>query len=171
MPFTGWFDRFGASPPASHPAGDTADWATDLYAAEGTAVQARFGGPGIKLKLNDVKATCTAGTSVLVDVWAYETRVGRVKYGHLTSVPSWITTGTNGVTNIPLGSTLGSLKKWPYSSCYAVNTAEGVHTHFEAYNYVGYSCWTVTSKTSYSAGTRIGFVGSNKAYKARQHCP
>jgi hypothetical protein len=172
MPFSGWFDRSGVSPPATHPpVSASVDWATDLYAEETTAVQARFGGSGIRLTLNAVKDTCIAGKSVLVDVWAYETKVGRVTYGHLNSVPSSIATGAYG-KSISLGTTLGYLKKWPYSAtCYAVNTNEGVHTHFEAYNYVGYSCWTVNSKTSYPVGTRIGFLGSNKAYKARQHCP
>ena len=38
MPFTGWFDKYGFSPPGSH--FTSGDWSTDLYAPPPTTVKA-----------------------------------------------------------------------------------------------------------------------------------
>jgi hypothetical protein len=178
MPFTGWWDRFGYAPPSSH--GDNSagslpapyDWATDIYQGAGTAVKAIANASGVpqsSIRLTVYNRSNTScGTRLELDVSIYETHVGRVKYSHLTGVPGW----AKG-TLIPSGTTIGNLNQWPYSSCWQVTTANGVHTHFAAgnVNNHGYACYHHRGSGSYlPEGTHVGWVGTTRAWTSKQAC-
>ncbi len=169
MPFSGYWDRFGIAHPSYHgPSGNSyADWATDVYAAAGTAVRPRFSGPSLALKVASVSTTCgSAGKTVVIDVHTNGVFVGTARYGHLSSVPvaagQWISQDT----------IIGSLAQYGYQAgCWEVRTSEGVHTHVTGYNLRGYSCYVdVGSRSFQSAGVTIGAVGGTLGAGVRSQC-
>jgi hypothetical protein len=157
MPFTGYFDRFGYSPPASHPISDRyADWATDVYAAAGTAVRPRIAAPLLttpyELKIGRLTSG-SAGKGVVVNVMRGTTLAGTVSYRHLDKVPSSFFIGQK----ITTGTVLGYLRKWPYvAGVWEVNTPEGVHTHIEVGTVSGRACYYPYSRTRRVDAQAIG---------------
>ncbi|MFA5787489.1 MAG: M23 family metallopeptidase [Actinomycetota bacterium] len=169
MPFSGWWDRFGVSHPSYHgPSGNTyADWATDIYAAPGTAVRPRLSGPGLALKVSSTNVTCgSAGRTVAIDVHTNGQWVGTVRYGHLSNLAvspnQWISTDT----------VLGTLAMYSYQpGCWEVNDTNGVHTHLTGYNLQSYSCYYDVGSGSFrSDGYPVGIVGGSYASGPRQRC-
>jgi len=171
MPFAGYWDRYGYSPPATHPVfhGWTGtQWSTDLYAGAGTTVKFYVSNSSTakgKVKAVTSVPNCTwngspvdAGKYVAIDVLnGAGTRLGSVVYVHLDAVA--VTVGQT----ITSGTSLGSTKLWSQSTCWAVTGASGVHTHFEAGSAVAgqYSCWTNYAAGTYlGAGSLIGKVGT-----------
>lgn len=64
---------------------------------------------------------------------------------------------------------VGTTKKFPYNSCYQVNTVSGIHGHVEFINKHNYACWI---PKSYNAAlletTKIGKVGAH--YSSTRAC-
>lgn len=168
MPFTGWWDRFGEAHPKTH---DTSgNWSTDIFQVPGTDVRLRVYGPaGKQLSVSQNSASrsctgvCSVGYNAQVDVLLGGANLGYVKYGHLTAVPTTISSVT---------AYLGDLKLWPKHFTYwIVSNKDEVHTHFTARNVSGYACyWPRTSGTSYPVGRLIGKLGATNATNIKQAC-
>jgi len=169
MPFTGWFDKYGFSPPGSH--FTSGDWSTDLYAPPPTTVKAWIqipSGGTTTLKVLSVGTTCgTAGKTVKLDVYVNGTKSGWMSYGHLDAVPGGIVPGAS----VAVGGTVGKTKLWSYQAgCWEVTNTGGVHTHFTAYNYHNYACYLDKSEQYLSYNTSIGRIGGAYATHAKQEC-
>lgn len=176
MPFAGKWDGFGEAPPSSHLGkAEEGDFATDIHAAAGTAVQTRVTvpkGSTVVLKvLSVVPLTCdgkSAGKTVRVEVQADGKALGWASYGHLDQVPGAVKAGAK----LSNGATLGKLKLWPKSGCWQVTNPGGVHTHFKLASYrPNFACYrALKSKQAYSADTWVGQVGKTRATKKGQAC-
>ena len=171
MPFAGYWDKYGYSPPSSHPS-DSQDWATDIYAGSGTPVKVYAFAPSsvslsLKVEYKGVGCNSSSGTTVNVAIYWNGTKIGRSSFSHLYSVPSGIATGKT----ISNETQLGVTHQFANTICYRVSGSNGVHTHFGAYNVTGRSCYApLKSKTKYSAARWIGIVGVNNATHQHQAC-
>lgn len=173
MPFTGYWDRFGTSPPNSHgneTPNSVKDWATDIYATSGATNYLRLQAPlGKTLTVRLINGgsctgVCSVGVNAQIEVLLNGVSLGWVKYGHLKDVPA--TVGSN-------GAVLGKLNLWPWNDTYwRVGDDSGVHTHLSMYNTTGYSCyWPLASKTKYLDGRLIGKLGGTGASAVNSACP
>lgn len=161
MPFSGRWDQEGIASPGSHGVWHSwagAQWSSDFYAAEGTAVSFYAFDESVPWwpyvwgkvkKVADVpNCTADAGKYVVVDIHnIYNQKIGVVVYVHLDAVA--VTEGST------IGSfqTLGKLKYWSYSNCWQVNSSGGTHVHMEfgSSNAGQAACWM-----NYSAGAWLG---------------
>ena len=176
-PFTGYWDRFGYAPPATHPR-SSADWATDIYQAQGTAVKLQAFAPSnvnltFKVSYRGAGCSTTDGPTVRVAVYWNGTNIGWLAYSHLASVPSGVSTGAS----IGNGAILGYTRQWTKQSCYQVSNPNGVHTHLGAANVrnvagsTNYSCYApLASGTQYPLGRWIGIIGANNATNVQRAC-
>ena len=115
MPFTGtWaanvlvnppYTTDNSSYPAVHPANNGGDWATDVYAAEGTPVKLQVTSPDGPVTVTWESSTTSCGTSSKVDVFVNGGFVGWIFYGHVQGGR-----GTNTADPQPTnGTTLGTV--------------------------------------------------------------
>lgn len=159
MPFSGHFGNADwGSYPGQHGAYG-ADWATDLYAEPGTAVQALVGaGSGAVSLVGRARAACgSTGTAIIVDVFVDGVSAGWVYYGHLADAALAIGESRP----IAYGEVLGTTALWTYQpGCWEVRTRAGVHTHVGVYTTGAWSCWAGHASHQYlDAGMGIGVVG------------
>jgi hypothetical protein len=168
MPFKGVFDKNSVAHPRYHPT--TGDWSVDLYQAPGVDNRLRLYAPmgrTLTVRTNagnrSCTGSCTVGQNAWTDVYLSGTKIGYVKYGHLTGVPSSTTS---------VGAYLGDLKLWNYHPEYwQVSRSADVHVHFTAYNQTGYSCyWPRNSGSTYNEGRLIGKIGVTNATGQKQAC-
>jgi hypothetical protein len=166
MPFTGkWAYNALVSPPytdsnSSHPSvhhtPGGGDWATDVYAAEGTVVKLDVTYPtsGVSFSWKTTSTTC--GQSTGVNVIVAGTTVGWLYFAHLNSA---VTSGT--ITN---GMTLGTVHDW--GGC-----NPGVHVHIESKNSSNYSCYADNGQpgVTLNYGANFGVLDSNNS-GAQQAC-
>jgi hypothetical protein len=174
MPFSGKFAN-SFSDPASHEvyfkAGD--QWSTDLYAPEGTPVivsaVAYTSTPTFRVEQAGPLGLCdkkSPGNYVKLGVYLGSSRVGQLVYEHLNGLT--VKTGDT----ISSGKTLGTTHWWPYSSCYLVTSASGIHTHFEMGSSTGTACyvgWPLASALTLS--DTIGAVGNYTTKKCPDPLP
>ncbi len=176
MPFSGkWAWTLSKSPCGSdacdsypkYHARYSADWATDLYAAPGTAVKLRLTNATgtLRYSASTSDTSCGAGKRVRINLTIDGLSVGWIQYEHLD------TTGVS-LSTIKNGMTLGKLKNWGYKTCYQVRSDAGVHAHVGMANTTNYSCWIAYSKvgSSLTGGSAIGIVGANNT-GYQQACP
>jgi hypothetical protein len=163
MPFTGtWASNVLVNPPyttdtsypAVSPANNGGDWATDLYAAEGTPVTLQVISPDGPVTFTWESSTTSCGTSSKVDVLVNGAFVGWIYYGHLLGGR-----GTNTADPQPTnGMTLGTVHDWG-NGC-----NDGPHLHIELSNVSAsaYACWTDNGQpgVTLSQGASLGLVGS-----------
>jgi len=157
MPFAGSFNKYNKSTPGSHaPSDSMGDWATDIYAAPGTAVLPRIyapiNGSTYQLKVISTWTGC-AGRGVRVGVYQNGTLRGSVSYAHLDAVPAFspgqvVTTGT----------VLGKLRLWPPCPAWVVKDSAGVHTHIEVGTASGTACYSYQTATTLPDTRRIGKI-------------
>lgn len=153
MPFNGYWDRHGYSPPNSHHT--SGDWSTDLYGDAGQDVYAFAWSSRdrtVELRYEGKSGTCghtNAGWTVRAGVYVDGQRRGGVSWGHLRNVPA--------LSGNIHGKFLGDLHWWPSPQnqtngglCWQVDFANSVHTHFTADNAGGASCWW-----PHGAGTQL----------------
>jgi Fibronectin type III domain len=164
MPFTGtWASNVLVNPPyttdnssypAVHPANNGGDWATDLYAAEGTPVTLQVTSPDGPVTFTWESSTTSCGTSSKVDVFVNGGFVGWIYYGHVQGGR-----GTNTADPQPTnGTTLGTVHDWG-NGC-----NDGPHVHIELSNASAstYACWTDNGQpgVTLSQGASLGLLGS-----------
>lgn len=178
MPFQGrWAWNRVINPPytddnSSHPSVHASygfDWATDLYAAENTAVKVFGSSPHgtVTFRRNSISDTCSshgpgiAGKGVTFDVLVNANKVGEVKYDHLDLED----VGSSPISN---GTKIGEVTSESlHSSCF-----QSRHAHVQFKNTTGnHSCYANhgNAGVSLNAGDYLGTLGSvNPA--ARQAC-
>ena len=170
MPFTGNFAN-SLSDPATHPVYFSGgQWSTDLYAPEGTNVAinmvAASGPIVIKVEAAGPLNSCNGvspGAYAKLGISVSGTRIGQVLYEHLSGLQ--VSTGQT----IPNGTVLGKTHWWPYSSCYQVSTAAGIHTHIEVGSSSGTACYVGRPLgTRLTSTDTIGAVGGGYTTK---RCP
>ncbi len=181
-PFSGYWDRFGFSPPATHPAatwpdGVTADWATDFYKEPSTTgkwYRSSSSGSFVTTTVNQALNACNASS------WTWAGLKYRFVVANDSGTLGWfadVHVDPNGYflgvgAGLTNGMLIGYTKRWGYSSgCYEVSSDSGVHWHIEAYNYSMYSCYAPNATgASLAAGSgMLGAVGAN-ATGPRQSC-
>jgi hypothetical protein len=139
------------------------DWATDLYAAEDTAVKVFGSSPQgtVTFKRSGISDTCSsyganiAGKGVTFDVLVNGVEVGEVKYDHLDLTD---------VGNDPIasGTKIGEVtSELLHGSCFQAR-----HVHVQLKNTAGnHSCYVDHGKTGIelNEGTSLGILGSNNS--------
>lgn len=133
------------------------DWATDIYAAEGTAVKLDVPiQTGTSLTFS-WKSVTSCGQSTAVNVIVDGATVGWLYYAHLNNA---VTSGT--ITN---GMTLGTVHDW------GANCNPGVHVHTEFKNNTNYSCYVDNGNpgVALSYGANLAVLGSSNT-GAQQAC-
>lgn len=167
MPFTGkwawnvnvngpWTDDNSSHPSVHHTPGG-GDWATDIYAAEGTAVKLKVGYASAGLSFSWASSSTSCGTSTRLNVLVGGTNVGWLYFAHLKDA---VTTG-----NITNGMTLGTVHNW--GGC-----NPGTHVHVEFHNTTHYSCYVDHGNPgalNIAEGDGLGILGSGNT-SARQAC-
>lgn len=166
MPFAGkWAYNATVSPPytdsnSSHPSvhhtPGSGDWATDLYAAEGTPVKLEVTAATGSLSYSWASSTTSCGQSTRLNVFVDGVNVGWLYFAHLNNA---VTGGS--ITN---GMTLGYVKNW--GGC-----NPGTHVHVEFRNASSYSCYYDNGNPGISLGdgAGLGVLGSTKS-SAHQAC-
>ncbi len=166
MPFTGkWAYNVNVDPPytdlnSSHPSVHAkyyGDWATDVYAADGTAVKLKVSSSDGPLSFYWIaRPNGTCGQRTVIGVKVNGIDVGSIYYEHLNGA---VTSG-----NITNGMTVGYVHDWQGCN-------PGPHVHIELRNTSNYSCYTDNGKpgVTLSAGDSIGLLGSSNT-AARQAC-
>lgn len=174
-PFSGTWNRFNTVNPPQHSPLFGGDWATDVYAPAGTAVQVRAWPVSqqgaVQYKVVGIQNTCgnpanVAGQAVRVEFFYQGIDVGWALYGHLdrvqVSVGQWI----------GHGQTLGYLRQWNNSSCWQVNNGDGVHTHMEVYSNRNFACYIARPWGAHlDYWGVIGRTGGNFARQRSATCP
>jgi len=145
MPFPGkWAYNVNVSPPwtdanSSHPSVHAApgggDWATDLYAGEGTSVRLNvtYGTAAVSFSYVNTYASCGGTAGVNINVLVGGQVVGQLNYTHLA----------NAVTGGPIANnmTLGTVH-FGGSNC-----NPGTHVHMEFKNTSNYACgWAMATR-------------------------
>ncbi len=161
MPFTGkWAWNVGISPPytdenSSHPSvhhtPGGGDWATDIYASEGTAVRLMVPYATAALSFSWGTSSTSCGTSTRLNVFVGGTNVGWLYFAHLQGA---VTSGA--LTN---GMTLGTVHNW--GGC-----NPGTHVHVEFHNTTNHSCYVDLGNpgsTNVPLGDAFGVLGSSNA--------
>jgi hypothetical protein len=166
MPFTGkWAYNVNVNPPytdsnSSHPSVHTnyyGDWATDIYAADGTAVKLHVSSSDGTLSFYWIARTDgTCGHRAVIGVRVNGTDVGSIYYEHLANA---VTSGT--ITN---GMTIGNVHDW--GGC-----NPGPHVHVELKNTSNFACYTDWGHPGASLleGDSLGQLGSSNT-GSRQAC-
>ena len=135
------------------------DWATDLYAPEGTALHLRLSGATgrVTTRYSVTDGGCGAGKRVRVYISVDSHPLGYVQYEHLNINNTHF---SDGISN---NEFLGRTHQWPKSSCYQVSSPAGVHTHVGFYQNNRYSCWSDYGKvgTTVHDSDPLGVLGSN----------
>jgi hypothetical protein len=159
-PGSGYWNRFNYSSvdPANHHIIWTADWSTDFYMAAGMTVRTRAWPASqvgaVQYRIASVSNTCAspnyAGKTVKVEFWYNSVLAGWAYYAHLDAVQVAANTW------VAHAAILGYTKRWSNSPCYQVNTAEGVHVHFELFTRGDghLACWYARP-----AGTWVDYWG------------
>jgi hypothetical protein len=164
MPFTGrWAADAPIAPPytndPSYPAVDPAnnggDWATNLWAPEGTPIILHVTSPDGPVTFEWVSSTASCdGQSSKMDVLVNGTHVGWIFFAHFQGGR-----GTNTADPQPFnGMTLGYMHDFGAGGC-----NDGPHLHIEmSNNYSTYSCWTDNGQpgVTLSDGAAVGVLGS-----------
>ena len=158
MPFTGkWAWNVPVSPPytdsnSSHPSVHTTyygDWATDLYAAAGTAVRLEVPYATGDLSYSWISVSDgSCGHRTVISVRVDGVTVGSVYYEHLANA---VTSGA--ITN---GMVVGYVHDW--GGC-----NPGPHVHIEFKNTSNYACWVDHGQPGASTlnqGDDLGVLGS-----------
>lgn len=152
--------------------GPSADWSTDLPAAQGTEVvlfvAPQVANDKIVTKVVGVAPTCKAptdcGYSVIVGIFDDKgTLLGRVVYAHLSGVR----VRTTDIVN-RWGTVLGYVGMFKKSEEW-----NGPHVHLGMLNEVGFSCFSNRAPGSAVIATNwLGFIGGNRRpWGPRQPCP
>ena len=131
----------------------------------GTDVRVHMGAASgsVTLSIALVQPTCSAGTTVRVNVYINGAHVGWVSYGHLTQVA--VSQGQS----IGNGAVLGKTSQWSYATgLWEVTNSNGVHTHFTTFNNFHYSCYLLSGAAQLGDGARIGILGGEFASVARR---
>lgn len=128
------------------------------------------GGSPISAKVWAVQPTCggggsVGGWSIFIDIYVNGSWEGWVSYGHLDQVS--VSPGQVLANN----TVLGKLKWWPYSSCYQVSTASGVHTHMEMYDSTHFACYINYNSGQYlTYPSGLGFIGKTVYTSVQSPC-
>jgi hypothetical protein len=168
-PFSGYWNRFGATIHDGHPSlhhrvecepqfsgqYDTeqacfygnldvggGDWSVDLYQGDGTGVRFKQYSNGVwfTAKVWAIQPTCGAGASA----GGWTVFVDLLIPGYWEG---WVSYGhlesvfVSPGQNISADQYIGMTKLWPQTSCYDVAGNDGVHTHIEMYNSSKYACY------------------------------
>ncbi|MFL6116196.1 MAG: hypothetical protein ACJ786_33300 [Catenulispora sp.] len=171
MPFAGqWAYNANVNPPytdanSSHPSvhhtPGGGDWATDVYAAEGTAVKLEVGNATGAVTYSWGSSSTSCGQSTKINVFVGGVNVGWLYFAHLNNV---VTSGA--ITN---GMTLGTVKTWYASDGSVCNP--GTHVHIEFKNTTNYACYVDNGHpgVTLNQGDGLGVLGSTNA-GAQQAC-
>lgn len=156
-PFSGYWDKYGQSPPATHHDPLTAfilgDWATDFYQIPGTTgrwYSAMSDGSLYTAKVFSVTNACNAGSWTTAGL-RYQidlrdntnTKIGHWGYIHVDPRSSsgaqyWLSSGVT----LAQGMKIGYTHQYSYlAGCWEVSNDAGVHWHIVGYNVHAYSCW------------------------------
>jgi hypothetical protein len=175
MPFNGAWGSSSTGNPATHldntyPNGSPwGQWAQDFFAfntdAYLRATAPNGGSPSFTFNRN---YNGCASTGVILNVLMDGSKIGEVYYDHLDDGLS-LAAGTN----VTIGRKLGTTRNTGInvSPCYYPGGNAGVHTHFEARNTSGYSCWmSYTIGTTLNSGDAVGVVGATNATASKQAC-
>ena len=173
MPFTGrWAsDVLVAKPytndpsyPAVDPANNGGDWATNLWAPEGTPITLQVTSPDGPVTFHWEASTASCdGNSSKMDVFVNGTKVGWIFLAHFAG-------GRGSDISDPQptnGMTLGTMHDFGAAGC-----NDGPHVHIEmSNNYVTYSCWTDNGQpgVTLNQGAAVGMLGSSNT-AAKQPC-
>lgn len=174
MPFTGYWDRFGYSPPSSHHTPFGGDWGTDIYANPGTTIRAnvRSTNHTVQLRVIHVRPGCRSGS---VADGGYEVRATVLSDGQDIGWVSWMHVANPAVSagqTLSPGATLGVTSRFRTSDCYQVTTDAGTHVHLEARDNTNYACYVDHGAgTLLSAGTMVGKIGGSYATSTGAQCP
>lgn len=162
-PMSGYWDRFGASPPTSHHRPFGGDFAVDFHRNPGTDDTVRVraypasGSGSVRYRIDDVRMACKSGVhadggrAVKVGFFIGDTRVGHAWYVHLDRVPSTIKAGSW----VSHAAVVGYISRFKETTCYDVSSNDGVHVHLEYYSNRHYACWI-----SRPAGTWVDYWGA-----------
>jgi Fibronectin type III domain len=172
MPFTGtWASNALVPPPYTTdssypsvaPANNGGDWATDLWAAEGTPITLQVTSADGPVTFTWESSTTSCGTSSKVDVFVNGGFRGWIYFGHLLGGRD-TTVADPQPTN---GMTLGTVHDFG-NGC-----NDGPHLHIEMSNVSGtsFACWADNGQpgVTLNQGDALGMVGTlNSA--AKQSC-
>ena len=171
MPFSGqWaynalvnspYTDSNSSHPSVHHTPGGGDWATDVYAAEGTAVKLSVPiQTGTTLSFSWKATSTSCGQSVGINIIVDGTTIGWLYYAHLNNA---VTSGA--ITN---GMTLGTVHDWVVNG---VHCNPGVHVHQEFKNVTNYSCYVDNGQpgVTLNAGANEAVLGSSNT-GAQQAC-
>ncbi|HEV7454392.1 MAG TPA: hypothetical protein VGO07_03975, partial [Candidatus Saccharimonadales bacterium] len=138
-----------SSHPSVHHTPGAGDWATDVYAAEGTAVKLDVTYQTGTTLTFSWKSVTSCGQSTAVNVIVDGTTVGWIYFAHINSA---VTTGA--ITN---GMTLGTVHDW------GANCNPGVHVHTEFKNTTNHSCYADNGApgVTLAYGDNLAVLGSN----------
>lgn len=164
MPLTGtWASNVIVNPPytatnssypAVAPANNGGDWATDVWASEGTPVTLQVTSTDGPVTFTWESSTTSCGTSSKVDVFVNGAFVGWIFFAHLQGGRGTDTTDPQ-PTN---GMTLGTMHDWG-NGC-----NDGPHLHIELGNNSAsnYACWTDNGHpgVTLNQGDALGMVGT-----------
>lgn len=166
MPFSGnwaWnvlisppYTDSNSSYPSVHHTPGGGDWATDIYAPEGTAVKLSVPTVTGTLSFSWKATSTTCGQSTGINILVNGTNIGWLYYAHLNNA---VTSGA--ITN---GMTLGTVHDW--GGC-----NPGVHVHTEFKNTTNYSCYVDNGQAGVmlNYGTNFAVLGSSNT-GAQQAC-
>lgn len=181
MPFRGtWPSADRYAHPSQHPLATGWDWSTDLFANDTKVYVTVPAASGtVKMRILSVGNACKGtGKSVTVRIDVDGQRVGTMYFTHLDGVPSTVKNAAGTSTVFTTNSLhIGKTKWWPDpddDACWDVGTSSGVHTHVQADNNGGYSCY-INRTPSYpgqviSQGTPIGKLGATAATRRQASC-
>jgi len=147
------------------------DWAVDLGAPAGTAVQLyaapQVGSMPVTTVVDKVAPACSSqvigdgGYAVTVGFYSNGTKIGSATYGHIQPSVS------AGQQVNRWGQVLGTVGSYQSGSCW-----QGAHMHFQMYSQVNYACYNRgwADKQWMSPTNFLGFTGGNVASGPRQAC-
>jgi hypothetical protein len=170
MPFSGkWAYNAIVQPPytdsnSSHPSVHTkyyGDWATDVYAADGTAVTLQVTYPTTGATFYWIsRPNGSCGQRTVIGVKVNGTDVGSVYFEHLNNA---VTSGT--ITN---GMTVGNVHQWTVNGSVC---NPGPHVHVELKNTTNYACYVDHGNpgVTLSQGDNLSVLGSTNT-GAQQAC-
>lgn len=149
-----------SSHPSVHHTPGLGDWATDIYAAEGTAVKLNVPVTTGALTYSWKTTSTSCGQSTGVNIIVDGTTVGWLYYAHINSA---VTSGA--ITN---GMTLGTVHDWVVNN---VHCNPGVHVHTEFKNSTNHSCFVDNGSpgVTLSYGANFAVLGSGNA-SANEPC-
>jgi hypothetical protein len=172
MPFSGkWAYNVNVNPPyddsnSSHPSVHWTnattqylwgDWASDLYASEGTPVSLHVTSNDGTVSFNKVPySDGSCGHRLVISVFVNNTEIGQIYFDHLNNVTN------STITN---DKVVGYVHDW--GGC-----NPGPHVHFELKNISNYSCYTDWGHpgASIGEGESLGLLGASNT-SIRQSCP